>query len=109
MRGFAQEEASRILIPQGLLATDPGRPHQIERRLKVNLDLEITATFHGKTNENTGDFRMRPNTFPHAEVRRNVDTGYSEGINLNRRERADCRNSGSFGQHETEVIPGYEF
>ena len=108
MRGFAQKEALRILIPRGLLASDPGRPHQIERRMKVNFNLEITATFHRKTNENTGVFRMRRNTFPHVEVRRSVDTGHSEGIHLNRCEQADRRNSGSFGQREPEVISRYE-
>src|SRR4051794_30150369 len=104
MRRFAQKKAASILIPRGLLATDPGRPHQIERRVKLNFDLEITATVHGNTNENTGVFRMRRNSLPHVEVRRSVDAGYSEGIDLNRCEHADRGYGGSLGQREPELI-----
>src|SRR5215469_8772921 len=106
MRRFAQKKAAGILIPRSLLATDPGRPHQVERRVKLNFDPEITATVHGKTNENTGVFRMRRNSFPHLEVRRSVDAGYSEGIDLNRCEYGDRGYGGRLGQREPELISG---
>jgi hypothetical protein len=41
------------------------------------LNMKITATFHGKTDENTWVLRMRRNTFPYAEVRCSVDTGHT--------------------------------
>src|ERR1035441_2366086 len=82
LRRFAQNKPSRILIPRGFLAADAGRPHQIQRRLKVNLNMKIATTFHGKTDEDTWILRMRRNTLSHAEGRCSVDAGHAEGIDL---------------------------
>src|SRR4051812_5935496 len=59
LRRFHQQEASPTLTPRGFLAADACRPHQIQRRLKVNMNKKIAPPFHRKTDEDTWVLRMR--------------------------------------------------
>jgi hypothetical protein len=50
--------------------------------MKLNLNVNVTTTFHGKTNENARFLRMRRNAFAHTKVWGSVDARNAEAVDL---------------------------